>query len=86
MYAIRAAAAAKAMEPYVDDVLFTSAIGVVSNAVSRARTKVAFKVDGDLRAQETLSTRLKDAGYKIDWLDTGDKRTEDSAVMLISWR
>lgn len=86
MYAIRAAAAAKAMEPYVDDVLFTSAIGAVSNAVSRARTKVAFKVDGDTRAQETLSKRLIDAGYKIDWIDTGDKRIEDSAVMVISWR
>ena len=85
MHAIRALAAAKAVAPYFDDILHSCAFGAIGNAVAQARTRVKFNVDGDMRAQDALATRLKGEGYKIDWDISGGPRTDDSAVMIISW-
>lgn len=86
MHAISALKTAKMMESYVDSDLYINAMRLISNAASKARTRVSFTVDADLRAQDVLGKRLRDDGYRVDWATSSSPRTEDGGVIVISWK
>lgn len=70
----------------VDDDLYEDVTKWVAISAAKARTRMAYRVDADLRAQDELVKRLMEDGYKVDW-DTADgPRSNMGGTIVVSWK
>lgn len=86
MTAKQALEIATLQKPNVDDDLYKDVMNWITISASKARTRMAYRVDADLRAQDELARHLMEDGYKVDWDTTDGPRSNRGGIIVVSWK